>query len=55
MLKKIVWPKSGKVTGDSRRSFVQNAELYDLYCSPSVIRVIRSRRARWAGHMARMV
>jgi hypothetical protein len=55
MLKKVVWPKSEKVTGDWRRLLAYNEELYGLYCSPSVIRVIKSRRTRWAGHMARMV
>ena len=33
---------------------VQNCELNDLYCSPNIVRVIKSRRMRWAGHVARM-
>jgi hypothetical protein len=31
-----------------------NVELYDLYCSPNIIRVIKSTRMRWASHVARM-
>jgi hypothetical protein len=33
---------------------LHNEELYDLYSSPSIIRIIKSRRMRWAGHVARM-
>jgi hypothetical protein len=33
---------------------LHNEELYDLYSSPNIIRVIKSRRLRWAGHVARM-
>ena len=33
---------------------LHNEELNDLYCSSNVIRVIKSRRMRWAGHVARM-
>ena len=33
---------------------VYNKELNDLYCSPNIVRVIKSRRMRWAGHVARM-
>jgi hypothetical protein len=33
---------------------VHNEELNDLYCSPNIVRVIKSRRMRWAGHVARM-
>jgi hypothetical protein len=40
------------VTGGWRR--LHNEELPDLYSSPSIIRIIRSRRMRWAGHVARM-
>jgi hypothetical protein len=37
------------------RSFVvDNEELNDLYCSPNIVRVIKLRRIRWAGHVARM-
>jgi hypothetical protein len=33
---------------------LHNEELHNLYCSPSIIRMIKSRRMRWAGHLARM-
>jgi hypothetical protein len=34
---------------------LHNDELHDLYSSPNIVRVIKSRRMRWAGHVARMV
>ena len=34
--------------------YIQYEELNDLYCSPNIVRVIKSRRMRWAGHVARM-
>ena len=40
------------VTLEWRR--LHNEELDDLYCSPNIVRVINSRRMRWAGHVARM-
>ena len=33
---------------------LQNDELHSLYCSPNIVRVIKSKRLRWAGHVARM-
>jgi len=44
--------KRDKVTGEWRK--LHNAELNDLYCSPNTVRVIKSRRMRWAGHVACM-
>jgi hypothetical protein len=40
------------VTGEWRK--LHNEELHDLYSSPSIIRIIKARRMRWAGHVARM-
>jgi hypothetical protein len=48
----IFGPKRDKATGEWRR--LQNEELIDLYSSQNVIRVIKSRRMRWARHVARM-
>jgi hypothetical protein len=47
MLRMMFGPKWDEVTGDLRR--LHNEELYDLYSSPNIIRVIRSRRMRCAG------
>jgi hypothetical protein len=52
VLKKIFGFKRGEMTGESRR--LHNEELYALYSSPNIIRVIKSRFMRWAGHVARM-
>jgi hypothetical protein len=51
-LRKIFGPKMDEVTGEWRK--LHNKELHDLYSSPSIIRIINSRRMRWAGHVARM-
>jgi hypothetical protein len=52
VLRRIFGPKRDVVTGGWRK--LHNEELRDLYSSPSIIRIIKSRRMRWAGHMARM-
>jgi hypothetical protein len=52
MLRRICVPKRDEVTGGWRK--LHNEALRDLYSSPSIIRIIRSRRMRWAGHVARM-
>jgi hypothetical protein len=52
MLKKIFGPKRDEVIGGWRK--LHNEKLHNLYCSPSIIRIIKSRRLRWAGHVARM-
>ena len=45
-------PTRGEVTRDWRK--LHNEEFNDLYCSPNIIQVIKSKRMRWAGHVARM-
>ena len=52
MLRRIFVPRRDEVTGEWRR--LHNEELNDLYCSPNIVLVIKSRRMRWAGHVARM-
>jgi hypothetical protein len=52
VLRKIFGPKSDEVIGGWRK--LHNEELHNLYCSPSIIRIIKSRRMRWSGHVARM-
>jgi hypothetical protein len=52
VLRRIFGPKRDEVTGEWRR--LHNKELYALYSSPNIIRVVKSRRLRWAGHVARM-
>jgi hypothetical protein len=51
-LRRIFGPKRDEVTGEWRR--LHNEELYDLYSSPNIIRVIKSNRKRWTGHVKRM-
>jgi len=48
----VFGPERDEVTGDWRR--LHKEELYALYCSPNIIRLIKSRRMRWAGHVACM-
>jgi hypothetical protein len=52
VLRRIFGPKRDEVTGEWRR--LHNKELYALYSSPNIIRVIKSRRLKWVGHVARM-
>jgi hypothetical protein len=52
LLWKTFCPKKDEVTGEWRR--LHNEELYDLYSSPNITQVIKARRMRWAGHVARM-
>jgi hypothetical protein len=52
VLMRIFRPKRDRVTGGWRN--LHNEELHKLYSSPSIIRIIKSRRMRWAGHVARM-
>jgi hypothetical protein len=40
--------------GNNKYHYIHNEELNDLYSSPNIVRVIKSRRVRWAGHVARM-
>ena len=52
MLRRIFGHKRDEVTGEWRK--VHNEELNDLYCSPDIVRMIKSRRMRWTEHVARM-
>jgi len=52
VLRRIFGPKRDEVTGEWRK--LHNEELNDRYCSPNIVRVIKWRRMRWAGHIARM-
>jgi hypothetical protein len=52
VLRRIFGPKRDEVTGEWRK--LHNEELHDLYSSPSIIRISKARRMRWAGHVARM-
>jgi len=52
VLMRIFGPRRDEVTGEWRR--LPNEELNDKYSSPNIVPVIKSRRMRWAGHVARM-
>ena len=52
VLRRILGPNRDGVTGEWRK--LHNEELNDLYCSSNIVRVIKSRRMRWAGHVACM-
>jgi hypothetical protein len=52
VLRRIFVPKCDGVTGRWRK--LHNEELHNLYFSPSIIRIIKSMRMKWAGHVARM-
>jgi hypothetical protein len=52
VLRRIFGPKRDEETGGWRQ--LHNEELHKLYSSPSIIRMIESRRMRWVGHVARM-
>jgi len=51
-IRRIFGPRRDEVTGEWRR--LHNEALNDLYSSPNIVQVIKSRRMRWAGHVARM-
>ena len=52
VLRKVFGPKRDEVTGEWRK--LHNEELNDLYSLPNIVRVVKSIRMRWAGHVARM-
>jgi hypothetical protein len=52
VLRRIFGPKRDEVMGEWRK--LHDEERRDLYSSPSIIRIIKSRRMRWASHVARM-
>jgi hypothetical protein len=52
VLRRIFGPKRDEATGEWRKLHID--KLNDLYSSPTIVRVIKSRRVRWAGHVARM-
>jgi len=52
VLRRVCGPKRDEVTGEWRK--LNNEELRDLYTLPNIVRVVKSRRMRWAGHVARM-
>jgi hypothetical protein len=52
VLRRVFGPKRDEVTGEWRK--LHNEELNDLYFLPNIVEVVKSRRMRWAGHVARM-
>jgi hypothetical protein len=52
VLRRIFGPRRDEVTGERRK--LHNEELHDLYSLPSIIRIVKARRMRWAGHVARL-
>ena len=52
VLRRVFGPKMDEVTGEWRK--LHNEELSDRYSLPNIARVVKSRRMRWAGHVARM-
>jgi len=52
VLRRIFVPKRSEVIGKWRK--LHNEELNDLYCSPNIVQVIKPRRVKWVGHVARM-
>jgi len=52
VLRKVFGPKRDEVTGEWKK--LHNEELSDLYSLPNIVRVVKPRRMRWAGHVARM-
>ena len=51
-MRRVFWPTRDEVTGEWRK--LHNEELSDLYSLPNIVRVVKSRRTRWAGHVACM-
>jgi hypothetical protein len=52
VLRRIFGPKRDEVTGEWRK--LHKEELHDLYSSPNIIKIMKSKRMRWAGHVARI-
>jgi hypothetical protein len=52
VLRRVFGPRRDEVTGEWEK--LHNEELNDLYSLPNIVRVVKSRRMRWAGHVARM-
>jgi hypothetical protein len=52
VLRRVFGPKRDEVTGEWRK--LHNKELNELYYLPNIVRVVKSRRMRWAGYVARM-